>query len=144
MPITIERALELNFDSLYTASREGEYTVVETPFTLPDGDGIGAYIRTETDGTFLLTDLGTTLGWLRHQRTLRPLTEAEEQRLMMICRQLGATQDDGELTMRCPRASDLPECIVSFSQAIVQIGEMRYMPEPDERVAEPPPSTASV
>ncbi|MGH7928243.1 MAG: DUF1828 domain-containing protein, partial [Candidatus Binatia bacterium] len=60
------KQIEEKIGELFTCSEVNGYVRIRTPYLYPDGDVIDLFFS-EKNGSYTLTDLGETLGWLKMQ-----------------------------------------------------------------------------
>jgi hypothetical protein len=113
---------------------EEGFTQIETPFLMPDGDVIDLYYRKEGETTFLLTDLGETLAWLRLQLADPNLPETVHTWVKDICSSLGIEQSKGMLVVRVAAPESLADGLLLLAQGVVRIASLYVLLR--ERVSE--------
>jgi len=97
-------------------------TVVRTPIRYPDGDTIELFVRQQGRG-FMLTDYGETFRWLHMQKLGRGLTDNENESIMSICRGLGVTYQDKELSAAAS-AERLPSVALNLAMCALRVSDL--------------------
>jgi hypothetical protein len=124
----------IRFQLRVVGTPEEGFTQIETPFLMPDGDVIDLYYRKEGETTFLLTDLGETLAWLRLQLADPHLPEMVHTWVQDICSSLGIEQSKGMLVVHVAAPESLTDDLLRLAQGVVQIASLYVLLR--ERVTE--------
>lgn len=121
----LQTLLSEGIGPMFQVAPRGELTRVRTPFWYPDGGVVDVFVK-EHDGSFTLTDLGESLGWLRMQ-SLSTRRSPKQQRLVQdICMTQGVELFEGQLTLRVSGPAELPRAIVRLGQAVVRVADLAF------------------
>lgn len=121
----LQTLLSEGIGPMFQVAPRGELTRVRTPFWYPDGGVVDVFVK-EHDGSFTLTDLGESLGWLRMQ-SLATKRSPKQQRLVEdICMTHGVELFKGQLQSRCSDPAELPAAVVRLGQAVVRVTDLWF------------------
>ena len=98
---------------------------VRTPMLYPDGGVVDIFVL-EQDGSYILTDFGDTLGWLRMQTINPRRTSKQIQLIDDACNTLGVECHRGQLVLRSTSAADLGETVSRLAQAAVRVSDIWF------------------
>lgn len=112
--------------NLFQCEQVGEYTRVQTPLLLPDGDVIDIFIR-KTDSSFLLTDLGETLRWLKGQTASSRRTNKQMKIVEDICKTLGVSFFRGMISINTNNSDELASKLMEVSQAALRVADISLL-----------------
>ena len=98
---------------------------VRTPMLYPDGGVVDVFVL-EQDGTYVLTDFGDTLGWLRMQTINPRRTSKQKQLINDACHTLGVEFYRGQLVLRSKSTADLGETVTRLAQAAVRVSDIWF------------------
>lgn len=101
------------------------FTRITTPFHLPDGEVLDCYCRDEA-GAFLLTDLGTTLQWLKSQWREEALPAAVRTLLPDICQAESVELRSGHLRIRVTQEAEIAGGLLRLVQTALRIADLRF------------------
>jgi hypothetical protein len=101
------------------------FTRITTPFHLPDGEVLDCYYREEA-GAFLLTDLGTTLQWLKGQWREEALPAPVRTLLPEICQAESVELRSGHLRIRVTQEADVAGGLLRLVQTALRIADLRF------------------
>ena len=101
------------------------FTRIRTPFQTPDGDLIDLFCRQEAGGLFL-SDLGTTLQWLKDQWVGVALPASVRSLLPEICGALGVELRSGWLRISVTQEAETAGALLRLAQAAVRIADLRF------------------
>ena len=99
----------------------GEYVLIRTPFTFPDGDAIDLYWQDSPDGP-AVSDLGETYGWLFVNGGSESLTAKQNRAYDDACMTYGVERKAGELRARVTDGQ-LASAVFRLSQAITMVSQ---------------------
>lgn len=103
---------------------ERGYVRIETAFLYPEGSNVDLFVR--RDGELLLSDLGTTMGWLLDIQ-IRPWLSKKRQAFIEDALRIhGVQQREGRLEIVLPSLDDLVAGIVRLGQACVRVADLIY------------------
>lgn len=101
------------------------FTRIITPFHLPDGEVLDVYCREEA-GTFFLTDLGTTLQWLKGQWVEESLPASVRSLLPEICQAERVELRSGHLRIRLTQEAEIADGLMRLAQTALRIADLRF------------------
>jgi hypothetical protein len=101
------------------------FTRIITPFHLPDGEVLDFYYRHEA-GTFFLTDLGTTLQWLKGQWVEESLPASVRDLLPDICQAESVELRSGHLRIRLTQEAEIAGGLIRLAQTALRIADLRF------------------
>ena len=111
--------------TLFTCSRQGQYTRVRTPYLYPDGDNIDLFYRTIGD-TLTVTDLGETTRWLRMQSMAPKRSPKQGALIEDACLTHGVEFYKGMLVARCRPGEELMRVTLRVAQAALRISDLWF------------------
>lgn len=91
----------------------------------PDGGVVDIFVL-EQDGSYVLTDFGDTLGWLRMQTVSPRRTSKQIQLIEDACNTLGVEHHRGQLLLRSANTADLGETVTRLAQAVVRVSDIWF------------------
>jgi hypothetical protein len=119
------KQIEEQIGELFTCSELNGYIRIRTPYLYPDGDVIDLFLS-ERSGSYTLTDLGETLGWLKTQ-TLAPKRSPKQHQLISdVCLTHGVELFRGMLTVRLQSSAELTNAVVRLSQAALRVADLWF------------------
>jgi len=119
------KQIEEKIGKLYICSEMNGYVRVRTPYLYPDWDVIDVFLS-EKNGSYTLTDLGETLGWLKTQTVASKKSPKQRQLIADVCLNHGVELFRGMLTVRLRTADDITEALVRLSQASVRVADLWF------------------
>lgn len=113
-------------DVALTEMGQGEWRV-GTPLRYPDGDGYLIYLRHSSDGSWRITDKGSTLMHLSYENDVGKFREGGRARLFnQIIADTGLEEDDGEFFLSVP-ADELSAGLFLFGQAMTRLHDLTFL-----------------
>ncbi len=129
-PHDLSELLRDGLPSLFKCADAAQGAVrVRTPLLYPDGDLIDLFVL-EQDGTYLLTDYGDTLGWLRMQSVSGELTENQRALVDDVCLTLDIRRDRGQLILRVSERTEIADALHRLGQAALRIADVQFTFQP--------------
>lgn len=119
------RQIQENIGELFTCSELNGYIRIRTPYLYPDGDVIDLFLS-EKNGTYTLTDLGETLGWLKTQSLAPKRSPKQRQMIADVCLNHGVELFRGMLAVRLSSANDLAASLTRLSQAALRVADLWF------------------
>jgi len=119
------KQIEEKIGELFTCSEVNGYVRIRTPYLYPDGDVIDVFLS-EKNGSYTLTDLGETLGWLKTQTVAPKRSPKQRQLISDVCLTHGVELFRGMLTVRLRSPDDVTEALVRLSQAAVRVADLWF------------------
>lgn len=98
---------------------------VRTPFMYPDGDIVDIFVL-ERSGSYVVTDYGDGLGWLRTQSVRGRLSAKQRSLVDDVCMTLGVELNHGQLILRCEQPVDIGEAVHRLGQAVVRVSDLWF------------------
>ncbi len=125
-PATLCAAISDSLPKLFECAVAPEGAVrIRTPFMYPDGDIIDVFIEDHRN-SYLLTDYGETIGWLRMQTYSGDLTTNQLLMVEDTCSTLNIVLDRGQLTLECSGISLLGDSVIRLGQACVRASDIWF------------------
>jgi Domain of unknown function DUF1828 len=119
------KEIEEKIGKLFTCSEVNGYVRIRTPYLYPDGDVIDLFFR-EQNGSYTLTDLGETLGWLRTQTVALKKSPKQRQLIADVCLNHGVELFRGMLTARLRSPDEITDALTRLSQAALRVGDLWF------------------
>ena len=119
------KQIEEKIGKLFTCSEMNGYVRIRTPYLYPDGDVIDLFLS-EKNGSFTLTDLGETLGWLKTQTVAPKKSPKQRQLIADVCLNHGVELFRGMLTVRLKTAEEVAEALTRLSQASLRVADLWF------------------
>jgi hypothetical protein len=119
------RQIQENIGELFTCSELNGYIRIRTPYLYPDGDVIDLFLS-EKNGTYTLTDLGETLGWLKTQSLAPKRSPKQRQMIADVCLTHGVELFRGMLAVRPASPKDLAASLTRLSQAALRVADLWF------------------
>ena len=95
---------------------------VRTPLMYPDGGIVDVFVL-KRGNSYIVTDFGDALGWLRMQSVNAQPSLQQNLMIKEICQTLGIELYSGQLVLR-PDVNDmLEETVLRVAQAVVRVSE---------------------
>lgn len=110
---------------LFTCSSVNSFVRISTSFVLPDGTLIDLFFQ-EKEESYILTDLGETLGWLYLQTSHYGIPKNQEIIIKDILDSHKIELRDGMLIIYLNKNENLSEAILRLSQAVIRIADTNY------------------
>ena len=105
------------------APREG--VRVRTPMMYPDGGIVDIFVL-EREDSYVLTDFGEALAWLRMQ-TVNPRRTPKQLGLIQdVCQTLGVELRHGQLILRSLSFDELSDGVTRLAQAVVRVSDIWF------------------
>lgn len=114
------------------------FTRIVTPLHFPDGEVLDVYYREEA-GTFFLTDLGTTMQWLKGQWAEASLPTSIRSLLPEICQAESVELRSSHLRIRVTQEAEIAGSLLRLIQTALRIADLRfalYLQRPEPPAAE--------
>jgi hypothetical protein len=121
----LQTLLSQGIGPMFQVEPRGELTRVRTPFSYPDGGVVDLFVK-QNDGSFTLTDLGESLGWLRMQSRSMQRSAKQQHLVQDVCLTQGVELFKGQLTLRVSERAELPRAIVRLGQAVVRVADLAF------------------
>jgi hypothetical protein len=119
------KEIEEKIGNLFTCSEVNGYVRIRTPYLYPDGDVIDLFFR-EQNGSYTLTDLGETLGWLRTQTVALKKSPKQRQLIADVCLNHGVELFRGMLTARLKTSDEITDALTRLSQAALRVADLWF------------------
>jgi len=103
---------------------KGTFMVIQTPFLYPDGDYISLYVESKHEGTFIVSDFGETIRWLRSNTQTIKRTPKQNLIIQDICLTHDVEFLNGILQVSVSQESEIPETIFRVSQAAIRVSDI--------------------
>jgi len=97
---------------------------VHTPFLYPDGDCIVVYVESKPNETFIISDFGETMRWLRGNTQAIKRTPKQTLIIQDICLTHDVTFTNGSLQVVVPQMVEVPEAIFRVAQAAIRVSDI--------------------
>src|SRR3989304_10279563 len=110
---------------LFTCSERNGYVRIRTRYLYPDGDVIDLFLS-EKNGSFTLTDLSETLGWLKTQTVAPKKSPKQRQLIADVCLNHGVELFCGMLTVRLKTPDEVTEALTRLSQAALRVADLWF------------------
>jgi Domain of unknown function DUF1828 len=119
------KQIEEHIGELFTCSELNGYVRIRTPYLYPDGDVIDVFLS-ESTGSYTLTDLGETLGWLKTQTVAPKRSPKQRQLIFDVCLTHGVELFRGMLTVRVQSPDEVTQAVVRLSQAALRVADLWF------------------
>jgi hypothetical protein len=119
------KEIEKKIGELFTCSELNGYVRIRTPYLYPDGDVIDFFFS-EKNGSYTLTDLGETLGWLKSQTVALKRSPKQRQLISDVCLTHGVELFRGMLMVRLRSSDEVTEALVRLSQAALRVADLWF------------------
>ena len=119
------KQIEEKIGKLFTCSEMNGYVRIRTPYLYPDGDVIDLFLS-EKNGSFTLTDLGETLGWLKTQTVAPKKSPKQRQLIADVCLNHGVELFRGMLTVRLETPDEVADALTRLSQAALRVADLWF------------------
>ncbi len=96
---------------------------VRTPLLYPDGGVVDVFVLERGD-SYVVTDYGEALGWLRQRSVSNRLTKDQQSMVDDVCHTLRLELIQGQLTRRGVGMNGLANAIVEVAQASVRVADV--------------------
>ncbi|MGB3206226.1 MAG: DUF1828 domain-containing protein [Crinalium sp.] len=121
--INIYKEISRNIVKSFAWEPLNDFTRISTHYELPDGSLIDLFLQ-EKEGTYLITDLGETLGWLYLQTSNDDLTAWQLMRLNRLLTIYKVELKDGML-ISYTNNSGVHEAIINLLITIIEIANTK-------------------
>ena len=95
---------------------------VRTPLMYPDGGIVDVFVL-KRGNSYIVTDFGDALGWLRMQSVNAQLSLQQNLMIKEICHTLGIELHSGQLVLRSGVDDTLEETVLRVAQAVVRASD---------------------
>lgn len=121
---SIERSLCIGFcESIKTRIRPDGSIQVALPFVGRDGDSYNIFIKKQDDGSFKVSDKGSTIMRLSYENDLKFLKGARTEVLNQILRENGVNFDNGEIFISSLE-KNLTDTVFQLGQTLTRISDL--------------------
>ena len=123
-PEEIEKSLCIGFcQSIQTRIKADGSIQVALPFVGRDGDCYNIFVAKQVDGSFKISDKGSTIMRLSYENDLKLLKGARTEVLNQIINENGVYFDNGEIYTRSLE-KDLTATVFKLGQALTRISDL--------------------
>ena len=131
MTIEIEKTQSLLCERLCArvkvVQRANGFTMLDTPFSFPDGDQYPIYIKETRTGGLRLSDGGHTLMHLSYEHDVQAFRDGARGRLWeQVLNETGLEEKDGEFFIDTS-LDNLPDAVFRLGQALTQIHDLTFL-----------------
>ena len=98
---------------------------MRTPLMYPDGGIVDVFVLEGTN-TYIVTDFGEALGWLRMQSASTRLSPNQQSLIADVCQTLGIELRHGQLILRSRVDDSMGEAVIRLAQAVVRVSDLWF------------------
>jgi hypothetical protein len=107
--------------------KKGDLLLIETPFYFPDGDPYQIYLKEQSAGSLMLTDMGHTLMHLSYENDIDKYREGTRGQLFdKILAELDIKEKDGQFYI-ITTPEEVAKSIFRFGQALTKIYDLTFL-----------------
>jgi Domain of unknown function DUF1828 len=110
---------------MFVCKEQGNFVRVRTPFMYPDGGIVDVYVS-QRDGSYCVSDLGETLGWLRMNSLAAKRSPKQNRLIGDTCLTLGLELFRGQLIARAQDGPALATAIMRVGQGAIRVADLWF------------------